>query len=198
MRKILILFLAMVCIVGAALVYTYFPSIKHRWHKLMVNKEEQLKEIQRAKELLNQDKPDEALEIIQRNADNIETHSEIGKEWLDLLIRASTATFNTQQLMSLYEFYPKAFDGHEKAALLVATAYIATGRPRDYQQVRDSWKGRETKPESWFVLDADKLLQEGKSKEAVELLKSRSFPGKADTARLVHLSLLSVMENPKE
>lgn len=198
MRKISLLFLAMVCIIGAGLTFNYWPSIKHRWHKLMANKQEQLQEIQAAKDLLNQGKPDAALEIIHRNAENIENHSEIGKEWLDLLIRASTATFNTPQLMSLYDYYPKAFDSQEKAALLVAAAYIASGRTRDYQQIRDTWKGRETTPESWFVLDADKLIQEGKSKEAVELLKSRSFQGKADTARLVHLALLSVMENPKE
>jgi tetratricopeptide (TPR) repeat protein len=198
MRKIVILFLAMVLIVGSALSYFYWPSIQHHWRKLMTNKEEQLKEIEKAKELLNQDKPDEAIEIIQRNADSIDNHSEIGKEWLDLLIRGSVATLNIQQLIPLYEYYPKAFDGQEKAALLVANAYIASGRSRDYQQVRDSWKGRETKPETWFVLDADKLLQDGKSKEAIELLKSRTFPGKADTARLVHLALLSVMENPKE
>lgn len=198
MRKIVVLFLAIVLIVGSALSYFYWPSIQHRWRKLTTNQEDQIKEIEKAKALLNQDKPDEALEIIQLNVDNIDNHTDVGKEWLDLLIRASAATLNTQQLIPLYEYYPKAFDGQEKAALLVANAYIASGRVRDYQQIRDSWKGRETKPETWFVLDADKMLQEGKSKEAIELLKSRTFPGKADTARLVHLALLSVMENPKE
>lgn len=198
MRKIALAFLVMLIILGGFLTYFYWPKIEHRLRKWTVNKEEETKEIHRVQELLNQDKADEAMEIIQRYSDSVDNHSEIGKQWLELLIRASAATYNTQQLVVLYEYYPKAFEGQEKAALLVANAYIATGRPRDYQHLRDSWKGRETKPESWFVLDADKLLQEGKSKEAVELLKSRSFPGKSDTARLIHLALLSVMENPQE
>lgn len=198
MRKVLILFLALVGIVGLSLAYVYWPSIEHRYKKITVDKGQELKDIQQAKELLNNSKPEEALEIIHKYADNIDNNSEIGKQWLELLIRASEATYNTQQLVLLYEYYPKAFDSHEKAALLVAKVYVATGRGRDYQTLRDNWKGRETNPESWFVLDADKLLLEGKHQEAVELLKSRTFSGKADTSRLIRLALLSGLENPKE
>lgn len=198
MRKVIVLFVTFFFLICVVLSYFYWPSIQYRWQRWTVTKEEQQQQIQKTKDLLNHDKPDEALVIIQKYADSIENHSEIGKEWLELLIRASSATFNIPQLITLYEYYPKAFDANEKASQLVANAYIASGRPRDYQTIRESWKGRETKQETWFVLDADKLLQEGKSKEAIDLLKSRSFPGKADTPRLIHLALLSILENPKD
>lgn len=198
MRKVVILFLVLVCIVGISLSYFFWPSLKYRWNKLTLNKEQEQKDIQKTKDLLSQDKPEEAILIVHQYADQIDNHTDMGKEWLDLLIRGSEATINIPQLVALYEIYPKSFDAHEKAAILVANAYIASGRPRDYQQLRDNWKGREAKPEVWFVLDADKLLLDGKRKEAIDFLHSRTFQGKADTSRLVRLALLTALENPKE
>jgi predicted Zn-dependent protease len=198
MRRILVLVLVLSCIGGIGISYIYWNSIKYRWNKWTLSEVEERKDIQKSKDLLAQNKPDEALEIIMRYADYINNTSEIGKEWLDLLIRASTATLNLPQLVSLYEFYPKVFDAHEKAALLVANVYVTMGRTRDYQQLRDAWKGKETRPETWFILDADKLLQQGKRKEAEEFLKSRTFPSKADTTRLIRLALLLAIDDPQK
>jgi thioredoxin-like negative regulator of GroEL len=198
MRKVIGLFLALVCLVAIIGAYFYWPSIKFHYNKLMVDKEQEAKDIKEANDLLSQNKPEAALEIIQKYADTIDNRTESGKEWVDLLIRASEATNNVPQLMTLYEYYPKSLNSHEKAALIVASAYIVSGRARDYQTLRDGWKGRETKPETWFVLDADKLILEGKRKEAIDFLHSKTFPGKTDTARLIRLALLVVLENPKE
>lgn len=198
MRRVITLFIILSLIVIGSIAYVYWPSIEHRIKKLTVNKEQQAKDLQKAKELLNQSKPEEAYAIIQQYGDSIDNKTETGKEWLDLLIRASEATLNLQQLVILYEYYPKAFDSHEKAALMVADVYLIQGRGKDYQAIRDAWKGKETKPETWFVLDADKLLLEAKRKEAIELLTSKNFPGKSDTPRLIRLALLNVFENPKQ
>ncbi len=197
MRRVIILFIVLVCILGSTLTYFYWPSIERRIKKLTLNKEQEAKDLQKTRELLNNSKPEEAFEIIQQYADQIDNQTEIGREWLDLLIRASEALQNTSQLVVLYEYYPKSFDSHEKAALLVAETYLNSGRGKDFQVLRDSWKGREANPEAWFVLEADKLLLEGKRKEAVDLLNSRTFTGKADTTRLVRLALINVFENPR-
>lgn len=198
MRRVIILFVILILIVLGSIAYVYWPSIEHRLKKMSINKEQQAKDLEKAKELLNQSKPEAALAIIHQYSEAIDNKTETGKEWLDLLIRASEATLNLQQLLILYDYYPKAFESHEKASLLVADAYLVQGRGKDYQALRDVWKGREAKPETWFVLDADKLLLDAKRKEAIDLLNSKSFPGKSDTPRLIRLALLNVFENPKQ
>lgn len=196
MRRIVGLFLVLLCIVGLTLGIFYWPKIERRVKKISIDKTQEAKDIERTKDLLNNSKPEEALALIQQYSEEIDPNTEYGKEWLDLLIRASEATSNISQLVVLHEYYPKAFDSHEKAALLVANYYLSTGRTKDFQVLRDNWKGRETLPETWFVLDGDKILVEGKRKEAIDFLTSRTFTGKADTPRLVRLALLYVFENP--
>ena len=197
MRRVLLLFFALICVIGLSWGYFYWPSIKHGLKKISIDKTQEAKDIARTKELLNNSKPEEAFVIIQQYADDIDNRTEVGKEWLDLLIRSSEATSNIPQLTVLYEYYPKSFDSHEKASMLVGDAFLLEGRSKDYDTLRDSWKGRETKPETWFVLDADKLLAEGRRKEAIDFLNSRTFPGKADTQRLIRLGLLYIFEQPK-
>lgn len=198
MRKVVTLFLVLTSIVALSLGYFYWPKIERQYKKMMIDKGQETKDLARTKELLSNGKPEEALAIIQQYAEQVDNRTEEGREWLDLLIRTSEATLNTPQLFVLYEYYPKAFEGHEKAALLIANMLVSSGRTKDYQTLRDTWKGRETQPETWFVLDADKLLAEGKRKEAIDYLNSKSFPGKADTSRLVRLGLFYIFEQPKQ
>src|SRR5580704_15364646 len=102
MRKVISLFLALVVLVGIVGAYYYWPSIKFRYNKLMVDKEQEAKDMRTANELLNQNKPEAALEIISQYAESIDNRTESGKEWVDLLIRASESTNNVPQLMNLY------------------------------------------------------------------------------------------------
>lgn len=197
MRKVVILFLILFSVVGLTSAYLNWPSIQERFAKETPSAQQQAQAIAQAKELLNRSQPEEALAIIQEHSDEIDSRTDQGREWLDLLIRASEATLDTPQLLVLYNYSPKSFDGHEKAALMIANAFLAEGRTQDYQTLRSNWVGREALPETWFVLDGDKLLNENKRKEAIELLTSRTFPGKADTGRLMRLSLLYVFDQPK-
>lgn len=199
MQRIVILFLVLIALIGASLTYVYWPSIQHTTSQTFtsINKLQNDQDLQKTKEFLKNGRPEEAIAIIQTHADSIDNHTDEGKEWLELLIRASAATVNVPQLVVLYDYHSKAFDSNEKAALLVANQLIATNRSHDYRNLRDGWKGRETQPEVWFVLDSDQLLLDAKRKEAIEFLNSRSFPGKSDSARLVRLALLHVYEDPK-
>lgn len=155
------------------------------------------KELQRATELLADLKPEEALPIIRRYQDEIDSDSKTGKQWLALLIQASEQLHDTEQLTILYDYFPRAFDTNEKAALMVADTYITSQRPDDYRKIRNRWSGRSRRHSAWMMLDADKLLLEGERDEAIALLKSQSFSGKADTGRLVRLALLVAESDPE-
>ena len=201
MRKILSLTAVLIFVGSIALGYFNWPSIQYHWEKWTFNKdkeEDQQREIDKAKQLFSQNKLDESLEIIKQHSDNINDKTETGKQWLELLILVSETLPDVPELVQLYDHYPNEFDRHEKASLLVANALVSSGRTRDYQEIRSHWTGREAKPETWFVLDTDKLLQEGKRKEAQDLLKSRTFSGPTDIPRLVRLALLNALDNPKE
>lgn len=198
MRKIIVLFLAIALVVGLGGTYFYWPKIARKYKKATRSQETMGRDIERARELLNNSKPEEAVAIIKDYSDAIDNTTDTGKQWLDLLIRASESTLNFSQLVVLYDYYPKAFDGHEKASMIVGEIYINTGKFKEYQNLRDNWKGRETKPETWFVLDGDKLFLEGKRKEAIDFLNSKTFPGKTDTSRLVRLALLYSYEEPNK
>ncbi len=198
MRKIILLFLAFTLVLGITGTYFYWPNIKHKYKKTVRNDVTMGQDLEKARTLLNQSKPEEALAIIKEYGDAIDNKTEMGKQWLDLLIRASESTLNFSQLLVLYDYYPQAFDSHEKASMIVGEIYINTGKFKEYQNLRDSWKGRETTPETWFVLDADKLFLEGKRKEAIDFLNSKTFPGKADTSRLVRLALMYSYDDPNK
>lgn len=198
MRKIILLFLAITLIFGLGGTYFYWPKLKNKYKKITQTPESTARDIERARELLNNSKPEEALEIIKEYSNSIDNTTETGKQWIDLLIRASESTLNFSQLVVLYEYYPKAFDSHEKASMIVGEIYINTNKFKEYQDLRDNWKGRETKPETWFVLDGDKLFLEGKRKESIDFLNSKTFPGKTDTSRLVRLALMYSYEEPNK
>jgi thioredoxin-like negative regulator of GroEL len=199
MRKSVIVTLI---IIGGALIglaVAYNPYMKEKFKNLGFanNAKQEAEDLQKAKDLLYNGKPDEALSIIHRHTGEIEKQTEVGQQWMALLIKANVETLNKQQLLLLWEHSPQAFKDNEVASLMVADGLIAGARGKDYQKLREPWKGHETKPEAWFVLDADELLLDGKRKEAIDFLNSHSFQGKADTDRLIRLALLNVLEQPK-
>lgn len=199
MPRIVILVLVLLGLAGTTAAFVFRSAAPSSLPRLADNHFQPNSEpdLLKAREYLNFGKPEEALAVIQEHAKEIDYKTETGREWLDLFVRASEATVNIPQLIALNDYYPKSFDGHEKAALLIASHYLATNRGKEYQKLREHWIGREAKPEAWFVLDADKLLADGKRQEAIELLTSRSFAGKSDSARLIRLALLYAYEEPK-
>jgi len=199
MRKFGYLFfllgLALLVIVGVA----FWPHFEG-FFKIDVQPPEErtAADFQKAKLYLDNDEPKEALEIVHQYRREIERNTEEGRRWLNLFIRASEELNDATQLIILYQYRPEAFTAHEKASLIVGDALILTGKSDEYEELRKKWKGRESKPHEWFVLDTDKLLLDGRRREAIEMLKSKSFEGKEDVSRLVRLALLHVSEDPKK
>lgn len=149
------------------------------------------------KGLVEAGRPLEAIHIIAKHLDDIESGSEQGKQWLDVLVRASADAHNASQLMQIYTFDPQAITHNEHAALIVADQLIQEGKTTDYYALRNTIYHASFERDKWFILDADALIQDKKIPEAIALLQSRVLDGSKDTPRLVRLSLLHIADQPK-
>lgn len=191
---LLVIFL---CGIAAATMIYYWPEIQRHSQSDVINRDQEAKDLTETEKLIESSRPMKAASLIKKYSSEIEKNTPTGEKWLQLSIKANVEMRNGVQLFSLYHKTPKAFDNNEKAALLVAGTLIASHNAQDYQKLRKKWEGKETDKASWFVLDVDKLLLDGKRQEAVNLLKSKTFTGKDDAKRLIRLALLSIAENPK-
>lgn len=198
MSRLRVIIAVLLCGLLVSLGVAFWPTIHVNLLGNSIDKTQEATDYKNVEELIKQSRPQEALAIIKTYQSEMDNYTPLGKKWEDLLIRVSESSGDRRQLVKVYEHDPKAFDNHEKAALLVGDTYLISGQVKDYQKLRDSWNNRETMPELWFVMDADKLLVQGKKKEAMDLLKSKQFAGTADTGRLIRLALLTVTEQPKD
>lgn len=198
MRRLLILAFLFFCLVGIAVGYLYWPRVQTTFKNVAKpSQQEELAEQAQAKQLLSDGKPIEALKIIKKYDSFINSNTPEGKAWIDLLLTASEQTKNIQQLMIVYEYYPDAFENHEEGVLLVEQGLLASGRGKDFDDVRKTWKGKEQNLPTWFILDGDRLLLDGKRDEATTYFKSKTFQGTQDTNRLLRLAWLAVNQDPK-
>lgn len=154
-------------------------------------------ELSEVRQLLDDGDTSKALKIIHSHESELEYNSEKGKKWVDLFVEASNATHNYPQIIALFEHFPKAFEKNEQAALWAANAFILSSRPRDYEVIRQKWKGNEKLTQEWFLVDVDYLLLNNQKQDAKALLQSKTFPGEQDSGRLVRLALLSTPDDPK-
>lgn len=154
-------------------------------------------DMEKVRSLFQKGKYEKGLEIVHQHQADMERLDREGLRWLELFIQGSEEILDVPQLVVLFEFFPEIFKQHERAALLVANAYIVQNQIKEFKKVRSLWQDRETKVANWFVLDVDALLQEGKKTEAITLLKSRSFNDKADVDRLIRLALIHVKDQPQ-
>ena len=146
-----------------------------------------------AEELLSNNQPHEALERIRagQRTKNERRHS----RWLDLEIEAHKQLGNVSRLLTLYDRTPEAFSSNESASLLVARALLRVSNEGGYANLRGSWTGREERPESWFMIEADELIGSASPEEAIQLLESRTFGSPADCPRLIRLAILTARDD---
>lgn len=195
MRRLLT-FILFTCGIGVTAGYFYARDYLKVWQTTAVESPE--RDMLKAQILLSKSKPYEALLVIKKHEDKVNNQTSDGKRWLELLITASEETPSPSQLQVIYEYFPEEFENREKAALIIANNYLHNNNFEGFEMLRLKWQGREKIQDSWLVLDADKLMMEGKRKDAEELLSSQSFLGKTDAKRLVRLALLSYNKYPKQ
>lgn len=93
-------------------------------------------------------------------------------------------------LLNLYSQSPKIFNNEEAPAIILATILLEKNQSDQYKMIANQWKDHSSWPEAWFVLAADSLIAQNDIEGAKNLLKSKTFEGAKDTARLGRLALL--------
>lgn len=196
MRKLTLVLLLLIAVLAAVVGVKYWPKITRKIEYYFPPGDSK-EDTDKARALIQAGKPKEAIAIIRKHRRIMEGHSPEGDQWLTLFIEAAETIPDSTQLAIIYDHSPKLFDQKEKASLYAGDFFIQSGQRDKYSDLRAKWKGREKQPEMWFVLDSDRMLLDGNRIEAVELLKSKSFEGKADTGRLVRLGLLNLIGDPQ-
>jgi thioredoxin-like negative regulator of GroEL len=101
-------------------------------------------------------------------------------------------------LVNLYEKQPRKILENERASILLARALMHSDNSDSYDEVLYSWADRKNHTHSWFLLKADKLIYQGKSKQAIALLNSKTLKGKLDSGRLIRLAITNLNSFPKK
>lgn len=196
MRKLITILCLLAIVVGGFGLF-YRHQIWNYLTKERYSPEREQEDIKTAEALLKEDKPKDALDIIQLYQERFAHKGDIPKKWIDLFMKGSLAAGEPENIYFLYQEYPHSVDGNEEASLIVGDLLIKAGKVNDYNLLRAKWKGKEKQNEAWFVLDADKELVDGDRTAAIKLLNSRSFEGSADIPRLIRLAFLNVEDNPR-
>jgi len=165
------------------------------WREYVIKIHEN-REFTAASKLIEESKFAGALEIIRENKRS--AAGENLKDWTDLEIIVLEKSRNVPRLLYLFEQAPVNFNAHEGASLLVARSFIHTRNLEKYNRLRKKWRERETLKSSWFALDVDALLMQGKRDEALKLINTRSFKGAEDANRLIRLSLMKASDDLNE
>lgn len=186
--------LATVLFIFFAVIYSPIVE-KYKNEKDPSKKNLEITDLQLAESYYRKGEYEHALDLISRHQDSLMSESEIGNEWLNLLVKVSEKSFDIPQLTLIHEFHPKALKNHEKASLMVAENYMINGKNDAYQTIRNEWIGREINKNKWALLDADHLLLQGHYQEGTKILETK-LRGKDEISRLIRLSLLNAMENP--
>lgn len=195
MRKIIISS-AIVLTLAILLAYFYWPRPVE---ESSYRPETESSEYERAKELLEKtNAPSAALNIILKHDKELQKKTEMGSKWRDIYIKANTEKKNVTPLIYLYQYFPESFKNNENAALLIGNALILSGNTKDFDVVRKQWEDDAQSSWQWKLLDADKLILQGKKQEASDYLKTQKFDGKVDVNRFIKLALLNVYDHPGE
>ena len=87
---------------------------------------------------------------------------------------------------------------NEQTTLASGEKLLEANNIEEYERLRKEWQGKEKEISRWVFLDAQALILDGKTQDAVKLLESSHFKGKDESDRLVRLAGLSIIENPQQ
>ena len=154
------------------------------WRANVVIRQEQ-RAFQVAQKLIAGGKFEDALAVIRQ-----QPFAGRRENWPTLEMRALAGLRSAPALAAIFQRLPARVLADEEASVILARAYLSSRNPALFAQIRDAWRGRETRRDDWLVLDSDAQLLAGKPREAEKILRSQKLTGKAEAARLERLSLL--------
>jgi tetratricopeptide (TPR) repeat protein len=200
MRKVLVVLFIIAVIVSIALVVRAkrANSAQNEEPKRAEAPLDEKNDMAMCRRMLEENKPQQAIEIIKQYENPAMIHSENGKAWLHLLIDAYTMQNDARRLSFLYAHLPDFFSQHEKASIIVLHTLIDQEKFAEIETLRNFWKGKETLEPHWISVDANILCLQNKKEAAKQLLLSKEFEGKDDVGRLCLLALLTMGDNPNK
>jgi hypothetical protein len=140
----------------------------------------------RAQALLKEGKPAEALALAESLGPKASSPA-----WPRLELQALAELQDLPRLVAIFGRTPARILADEAASVIVARAFLHARKPAEFARVREGWRGREQRLDSWLALDADTFLVARKPREAEKLLRSQKLPGEADATRLIRLALVT-------
>lgn len=141
---------------------------------------------------------DQALAIIKQHKEEMESQSDRGKRWLDLLAEVCEQRQDLLQLQLLCEYEPRLLEEREKSCLLLAEGRLHDGDLAGYRPFSAIWLQRADRSPQWTFLEVEALLLDEKRAEAMKLLEESSFAGEEEVGRLVRLGLLHALVEPQK
>ncbi|MEO1857456.1 MAG: hypothetical protein ABGY95_08870 [Rubritalea sp.] len=144
--------------------------------------------INEIQQLVDSGKKQEALHRLVRERP-LQLPEHLEKKWwqLELDMVVSLRDLSRQEVM--INKSPDVLTHNEEASLLWARHLLHLRKSHEYDDVRQSWSGREKAKSKWFFLDVDALLVKGEKDAAVDLLASVSFTGRDEQQRKIYLAL---------
>ncbi|MBS0656945.1 MAG: hypothetical protein JSR82_01700 [Verrucomicrobia bacterium] len=144
----------------------------------------------RAGELVASGRPADALALAS-------VHRPRAKEldWNALEVSAQAAQRNLPALLRTFDQQPARVLADESACLAVGHALMQGRRSESWETVRAAWRGRETRPASWRLLEADHLVRTGDVAGATQLLE---IPGGSNAEEAMRLVRRALLEAPRD
>ncbi len=156
-----------------------------------------MKAYNEADQALKSNQPQIALRVIGRRGKSSNNRKELDPKWLALELRAAVEYRDIVRLVNIYNRKPAVIEANEDASVLVARAFsMIQGSQAQLASLQKIWESHSAQPESWFCIRVDDLISKGYRPQAMNMLKSRSFPGKADIPRLTRIAMLQMATNP--
>jgi len=149
-----------------------------------------------ARTYLEQHRTLEALSVIDQRNQTVKKQTPADREkWLDLEIESLDQGNQVARLSDMFVNFPGDFFKNDKRGLIMGRTLLHRNDMAAFDKFRAAWKNKESNQPAWFVLDGDALLLKGKRAEGIAWFKSRSFPGAADSDRLMRLAVLNIPED---
>lgn len=144
-----------------------------------------------AERLLSSGRTEEALVLLQAHFKPQLAFGEL-REWPLLMVEAAAESRRFDQLEHLVVQYPATLRESESAALWWLRMQLHRGQWLSALPLLEHWpEERRQQKEQWKLLEADRLLQEGKVREARSHLQSWNAEGPAEVNRQLRLALLA-------
>ncbi len=139
---------------------------------------------------LKRSQPREAVKILRLVKEQADDKAYIAMSRLEAVALESVR--DAAELAALYDEVEEPFSELENASLLAGRAQVEADRMEAFEPLRASWRGRESYPAEWLLLEAESMVRRDRVTGALALLEEKSFEGAPEALRLAQVALLAM------